>query len=167
MRKLTGGKTISVDPARLQLPLYGDSPKIRVGSPGTLQGNVATGVQFLQCVKQKLGQPELTWVKVLFREVAGEVFLVASPVKPPADPTMREPDTYQVKFSTEAKAPIIRGLKPLFEAARVELREDTWYDMPTEIAEDETLGVCICASWTKATLKPRTDGETEAAAGKQ
>lgn len=167
MRKLTGGKTIAVDPARLQFPIYGDSPKVQVGSPGTVTGNVATGVQVLECAKSKLGQPDLTWVKVVFREIEGEQFLVIAPVKAPADPTNREPDTYPLKFHSQAKAPIVRGLKLLFESNRVELRKDTWYEMTTEVAEDETLGMVVCGNWTKASTRARTVGDSEAAAAKQ
>ncbi|HYF94529.1 MAG TPA: hypothetical protein VD969_20110 [Symbiobacteriaceae bacterium] len=167
MRKLTGGKIHTVNPERVQFPLYGDLPKIRVGAPGTLFGNAAVGVQIMECGKQQLSMPETNWVKIVFREVTAEFLLVISAVKPPSDTKVREPDTYPVKYHHEVKAPTIRGLKLLFESARIELRDDVWYEMPTEIGEDDTFGKVVFANWTKAVIKPKSEGEGEAAASKQ
>jgi len=166
VRNLKGTRTIVVNPERIQFPLYGDAPHWRVGSPGTILGNVASGVQIVEASKKRLGTPDPTWVKVTFREVGGEYYLLVSPWPAPADPAKREPDTYPLKYNSRAKAPIIRGLKALFEATKMQLRADMWYEMESEPAEDEG-GAAVCANWTKATTSPRTESSDEAAAGQQ
>ncbi|MDF2627746.1 MAG: hypothetical protein K0R39_1577 [Symbiobacteriaceae bacterium] len=110
--------------------------------------------------------PDPTWVRVTFRDAGDETLLVMEPVLPPADPLQREPDTYPLKWSAH-RAPIVRRLKLLFEAAQFELRPDVWYQMPTEVGEDEG-GAVVFGSWTNASLLPReSEGDEEAAAGEQ
>ncbi|HYF93928.1 MAG TPA: hypothetical protein VD969_17070 [Symbiobacteriaceae bacterium] len=166
VRNFKGAKVISVDPERIQLPLYGDAPQWRIGSPGTLLGNVATGVQLAETSKKRIATPDPTWVKVTFRDVSGQYFLTVAAVAPPENPKQKEPDTYPLKFASRAKAPAIRGLKALFEASRIELRPDVWYEMDTEIAEDEG-GAFVCGCWTTATITPRIESQEDAAAAKQ
>lgn len=65
------------------------------------------------------------------------------------------------------KAPTIRGLKPLFEEAGIALRSDLWYEIETEIVEDEQLGFAVAANWTQAVTRPRPEVEKDVAAGQQ
>lgn len=75
-RKLKGGKVIGINPDQLQIPLYADDPKMKVGTPGTIFGNVGLFVQMNECSKRQFGIPEPTLVKVIFRQIGTEVFLV-------------------------------------------------------------------------------------------
>ncbi|MFZ5825528.1 MAG: hypothetical protein ACOY94_14605 [Bacillota bacterium] len=163
IRKLTGGKVIGTNPERLQIPLYADQPKVRVGSPGTLFGNVGLYVQINECSKLQFGVPEPTLVRVVFREIDSQVYLVITGARAPG------PDVYELKFeSGTTKAPTVRGLKLLFEEARVSLRTDLWYECETEIVEDEDLGFAVAANWTRVATRPRREAESdEAAAGQQ
>jgi hypothetical protein len=161
VRKLTGGKVVGVNPDRLQIPLYADAPKVRVGAPGTLFGNVGFFVQVNECSKRQFGIPEPTLVKVIFREIDTEVFLVIGIARAAG------PDVYDLKFESGTKAPTVRGLKLLFEAAGIALRGDLWYEIETEIVEDEELGFAVAANWTHATTRPRTESEKDVAAGQQ
>lgn len=160
-RKLTGGKMIGTNPDRLQLPLRADDPKMRVGTPGTLFGNVGLYVQMGECSKLETGVPEPTLAKVLIRETDSQLYLLIGCANAPG------PDVYELKFDQGPKTPTIRGLKPLFEEAKITLRTDLWYESETEIVHDESLGYAVAANWTKVTTRPRREGDTEAAAGQQ
>lgn len=161
MKRLTGGKVVGTNPERLQVPIYADKPKVRVGSPGSVFGNVGLYVQMSECSKLEFGTPEPTMAKVVFRQINSEVYLVIGCARAPG------PDVYELKFEQGNKAPTIRGLKPLFEEARITLRTDLWYERETEIVHDEHLGYSVMASWTDVTTRPRREGENEVAAGEQ
>lgn len=152
-RNLKGAKVIGVSPEVAQLPKYGDRPGWRAEKPGTVRGNTGAGVQLKEASKSLLHNPDPTWVKVQFRDLSDEKLLTMAPVNPPADPAKPPLDTYRV-FWNEGSF-IVRGLKPLAEAAHVVLRPDVTYELTTEIGEDEA-GAVVWGSWTKATLVPRT-----------
>lgn len=171
-RILKGGKIFNVNPDMLQFPLYSDRPKAWVQAPGTILGNVAMGVLLWKVAEERLKTPEPTWVKVILREIDGEMLFVITPVPAPPDPAKPGPDLYQLKTqaSVKANAPVIRGLKRLFLAARLDMRPETSYEVEMEAATDET-GAVVCGSWTKAVphkREPKDDGEKQgAAAGSQ
>jgi len=150
IKKLVGGKAIRVSPDRIQLPLYGDKPGIRAGSPGTISGNTAMGVQLSEAAKLKFGLGQPTKVEVIIREIDGVVYLIISPAKEDAK------DVYPLAFARKAAgAPVIRKLKPLFEEAGIDLRRDVWYEMSTEVVNDEEAGYSVAGAWTKAVTVPR------------
>lgn len=155
IRKLTGGKVIGTNPDGLQIPLRADRPKVRVGSPGSLFGNVGLYVQMSECSKLQFGMPEPTMVKVVFREIESQVYLLLGCARAPG------PDVYELKFEQSGKAPNIRGLKLLFQEAQIILRTDLWYERETEIVEDEILGYAVAANWTHVTTRPRREGESK------
>lgn len=161
IRQLTGGKVVGTNPDRLQVPLYASDPKVRVGTPGTLIGNVGLYVQMSECSKLEFGVPEPTMVKVVFREIDSQVYLLLGCARTPGL------DVYDLKFEQGNKAPTIRGLKPLFEEAKITLRTDLWYERETEIVHDEILGYAVAASWTSMTTRPRREGDTEVASTEQ
>lgn len=161
IRKLTGGKVIGVDQDELQVPLYADDPKMKVGTPGTIVGNVGLFVQMNDCSKRQFGLPEPTHAKVIFRQIGTEVYLVMGVARSTG------PDVYEIKWESTTKAPTIRGLKRLFEQAGITLRSDLWYEIETEIVEDEQLGFAVAASWTQAVTRPRPEAEKDVAAGQQ
>ncbi|MDF2627707.1 MAG: hypothetical protein K0R39_1538 [Symbiobacteriaceae bacterium] len=172
-RDLKGARQVSVTPERLQLPKYGDKPGWRGEKPGTIWGNTGAGVQVKEASKSRLGSPDPTWAHVTFRfPTPNETLLVVAPVHPPVDPLKPEPNTYRIGWSDGA--PIIRGLKLLAEAAQIVFRPDVWYEMSTELGEDEG-GAVVWSSWTEAVLSPRTasakdegeTGDSEVAAGNQ
>ena len=152
-RNLMGAKVIGVSPDKAQLPKYGDRPGWRMDKPGTLGGNTGAGVQLKEASRSRLHEPEVTWAKVQFHDLTDEKLLVVTPVNPPADLAQPPLDTYKVSWNEGSF--IIRGLKPLVEAAHVVLRSDVTYELTTEIGEDEG-GAVVWGSWTKATLVPRT-----------
>ncbi|MFZ5826567.1 MAG: hypothetical protein ACOY94_19920 [Bacillota bacterium] len=160
IRKLAGGRVVGTNPDRLQIPLYADPPKVRVGTPGSLFGNVGLYVQISECSKLQFGVPEPTLARVVFREIDAEVYLVISPARAPG------PDVYELKFqsSNGTKAPTVRGLKPLLEEAKIALRTHLWYECETEIVEDEDLGYAVAANWTNVATRPRREAEDDAAA---
>ncbi len=160
IRELTEGRIIGIDPERLQLPLYADPPRIRVGAPGTIVGNVGLYVMLTDVFKRQTGKTEPTLATVVFREVNKEIFLLVAPAE------VSGPNVYELKFESNTKAPTIRGLKPLFEAAKIILRDDVWYDLKTEMVRDAQLGYAVAGNWTEADAwQPVTD--REAAAGQQ
>jgi len=152
-RNLKGAKVIGVSQEKAQLPKYGDRPGWRMDKPGTLRGNTGAGVQLKEASKSLLHEPEPTWAKVQYRDLVDEKLLTITPVNPPADPAKPPLDIYKVSWNEGSF--IIRGLKPLVEAAHVVLRADVTYELTTEIGEDEG-GALVWGSWTKATLVPRT-----------
>ncbi|MFZ5815787.1 MAG: hypothetical protein ACOY93_10860 [Bacillota bacterium] len=77
------------------------------------------------------------------------------------------PDVYELKFESTTRAPTIRGLKPLFEEARITLQDDLWYEGETEIVEDEDMGYAVALNWTNIATRPRREAESQAAAGRQ
>lgn len=160
-KRLTGGKVIGTNPERLQVPLYADKPKIRVGAPGTLFGNVGLFVQLNECSKMAFGIPEPTLAKVVFRMIDSQIFLLIGCTTSPG------PDVYELKFESGTKAPTIRGLKLLFDEAQIALRSDLWYESETEIVQDEDLGYAVAANWTDVTTRHRREGDSEVAAGEQ
>jgi len=161
IRRLAGGTLIGTDPNRLPLPLYAKEPTVRVGSPGTLQGTVGTYVLLSECARRQTGLPEPTLVKVLFRETGGAVYLLLAPATAPG------PDIYPLKFATGTRAPVVRKLKPLFEAAKIALRPDLWYAGPAELVQDETLGYVVAIDWSAIETSPRQTLTAESAAGNQ
>lgn len=161
VKKLSGGKVVRTNPDRLPIPLRADDPKARVAAPGTLLGNVGFYVQLNECSKLEFGTPEPTLVKVLFREIDSQVYLVIGCAREPGT------DVYALKFERDSKAPTIRGLKPLFEEALITLRPDLWYEGETEIVQDETLGYAVAVNWTGVTSRARQETDSEAAAGEQ
>lgn len=167
-RILKGGKTITVNPDLLQFPLYGETPKARVEWPGTIQGNVAAGVLTCKAAEKRIGTPDPTWVKVVVRELEGELLFVLIPVPVPANPEQPPPDTYPLKLQKNVKkrAHVIRGLKRLVKEARLDMRPDTWYEMTMEAGEDEG-GAVVLGSWTKAKAHPITQRETEQENGEE
>lgn len=156
IKRLTGGTVIGTNPDRLQIPLRAEKPKIRVGTPGNLFGNVGLYVQVCECSKRQFGVPEPTMVRVVFRDVDSQVYLLLGCARAPG------PDVYELRFEQGTKAPNIRGLKPLFEEAQISLRTDLWYECETEIVHDEDLGYAVAASWTHVTTRPRRESESEA-----
>jgi len=149
IRKLAGGQVIGANPDRLKFPLYGKDPMFRTGSPGTILGNVGSYVQLSECAKLQSGIPEPTLVKVVFRVIDQETYLLVSPAN------QTGPDIYPLKFEIGSKAPTIRGLKPLFEEAKITLRPDLWYEGETEVVHDQDLGYAVALNWTQVSTRPR------------
>jgi hypothetical protein len=148
---------IGVNPERLPTPLYGDDAKLRVGSPGTLLGNVATYVMLNECFRRQYGKVEPVLARVMIREIDGQVYLVVAPAEKEGK------DVYPIKFDSSTKAPTVRGLKLLFAEAAISLRSELWYEMPAEIVQDEMVGWAVAGNWTTATTRPRPEAEAAAA----
>lgn len=161
IKRLTGGKVVGTNPNRLQIPLYADPPKIRVGTPGTMTGNVGMAVQLGECSKLQFGLPEPAMVKVLIREIDGQVYLLVGCAREAG------PDVYALKYDAGSKAPIVRGLKPLFDEARIKLRTDLWYESESQIVHDESLGYAVAVNWTGISTRPRREAQEETAAAEQ
>jgi hypothetical protein len=158
IKKLGQGKTIGVDQERLMYPKYADSPRLRAGTPASVVGNVAMGLQMAECSKLRLGNPVPTLVKVVFREIEGVLYLLLIPVNEAG------PDVYDLKYTNKSKVPVVRGLKLLFEKAKITLRGDLWYDMSSELVEDQEHGLAVGGQWTNVVTSPRGEEEKDVAA---
>lgn len=161
IEKLTGGTVIGVDPNRLALPLYGDKPGFRVGTPGTIFGNVGMGAQFAFCARAELQTPEAMYAKVVFRHIGEKLYLLVAPAKTSGA------DVYELKYDSKSPAPIIRQLKALFEEAKITLRPDIWYVMETKVVQDEMVGMAVAGIWTDAQLTDRGERRKDVAAGQK
>lgn len=161
IEKLTGGTLIGVKPDRIEVPIYGDKPRLRVGSPGTIFGNVGVGAQFSFCAKVELQTPETGYVKVVFRNIGEKLYLLMAPAKAAG------PDVYEWKYESKSPAPTIRMLKPLFEEMQITLRPDVWYVMETKVVQDEAVGMAVAGIWTDAEVAPRRERDKDVAAGEQ
>jgi hypothetical protein len=158
IKKLGQGKTIGVNQERLKYPKYADSARLRAGTPGTILGNVAMGRQVAECAKLRLGNPAPGMVKVVFREVEGVLYLLVVPA------TETGPDVYDLKYEGKSKTPVVRGLKLLFEEAKIKLRGDLWYDMASELVDDQEHGIAVGGKWTSMVTSPRGENEKDVAA---
>lgn len=161
MEKLTGGKIIGVDPNRPHVSIYADPARVRVGAPAAIYGNVALGALIDECSRLREGIPKPAYAKAVFREVGGKLHLLLAPEKEAG------PDVYEIKWDSRYSVPVVRGLKLLFEAAKLNLQADLWYDMAPRMVEDEGLGVVLACCWTDSTTQPRLETEREVAAGSQ
>lgn len=149
LKKLEGGKLVKAVKKELPFSPYMDEPRIRFGTPGSLEGTAATGVQLQNLAMMGIKQPQPERVKAAFREVNDvQYFLMA--------PTLEKGhDTYPIRW--DGLAPRVSGLKDLFQHMSIEMRRDTWYLMNTEMVNDEDLGPALKGDWTHATLAERKE----------
>ncbi len=150
--ELQGGEWLKVDPNRLKLHPNAHQPMLRLGSPGTLITNSGSTAQLNECSERQLGVPVPSHAVVLLYKMNPDIYIVVSPTQ-----QTEGDDVYELRIGK--RTPIIRGLKDLFASHQIPLQTDLWYEMKSEIATVDGLGLCVVANWTKATTRLRTEGE--------
>ncbi len=163
VEKFRGGKIRTVDRNRMSLPPQANPPRWRLGTPGNLDANTGSYLQFCHCAKVEEGVPEPVLAKFLLYELSGKVYLVQAVVSEQEEqqflnPAVETPDIYELKFENGTRRPVVRGLRDLLESNGATLREDRWYIMETRIVEIEGLGHCVVGNFTDAATEPRSRG---------
>jgi hypothetical protein len=112
---------------------------------------VALSRAIAEAAKLQCGVPSVALVRIVIRQFDTGTYLFIAPK------TEAGPNTYRLML--RKGAPVVTGLAKLFQEAEVPLREDQWYWLQPEVAEDEQEGYGVACNWTQARLEPRDIGK--------